>query len=58
MAKKPVKKAGVKKPFRSAADATAWADKIEADIKAGNRPGDSATLAQVEEARAFARAGG
>lgn len=59
MAKAPKKKAGAKQPFRSAAEATAWADKMEADIRAKSRPGDSATLAQIEEARAFAsRAGG
>lgn len=58
MAKAPKKKAGVKKatkpPFRTAAEATAWADSMQAQVKAGNRPGDSATMAQIEEARAFA----
>lgn len=57
-AKKAPKAKAAKKPshkFRTAAEADAWADSMQAQVKAGNRPTDAATLGQIESARQVAK---
>lgn len=56
-ARKAAKAAQAKPAFKSKAEAAGWAEQMEAQVKAGQRPNDAATRQAIDAAKAFAAAG-